>query len=301
MELAIWSWLSISRGSSTTYCHCLWLCPSIEYRHQHQNRRQLYNTTTSIISYDAFINQSFDMGHTRFINCGKCSHGSLDISPLTINEDGMIIDNQFCDADAEVVDLKDSIIAPGFIELQINGALGFHFANYLDPTSYHDGVQKLSQYLPSTGVTAFYPTVPTVRPDVFHNVLPFLRPSNSSTGASVLGAHVEGPFLTPSKKGAHNAGNLLVPETSTLEDVYGRHNLLNAIRIVTIAPELPGALEHIQKLREEYTIPVSMGHSAATYEQGLRGMDAGASLLTHTFNAMNPLHHREPGLVGKFN
>ncbi|TGO20184.1 hypothetical protein BTUL_0001g01960 [Botrytis tulipae] len=212
------------------------------------------------------------MGHTRFINCWKCSHGNLDNSPLTINEDGMIIDNQFCDADAEVVDLKDSIIAPGFIEMQINGALGFHFANYVDPTSYHDGVQKLSQYLPSTGVTAFYPTVPTVRPDVFHNVLPFLRPSDSSTGASVLGAHVEGPFLTPSKKGAHNAGNLLVPETSTLEDVYGRNNLLNTIRIVTMAPELPGALEHIQKLREEYTIPVSMGHSAATYEQGLKGL-----------------------------
>ncbi|TGO21449.1 hypothetical protein BPAE_0218g00010 [Botrytis paeoniae] len=238
------------------------------------------------------------MGHTRFINCWKCSHGNLDNFPLTINEDGMIIDNEFCDAYAEVVDLKNSIIAPGFIELQINGALGFHFANYVDPTSYHNGVRNLSQYLPSTGVTAFYPTVPTVRPDVFHNVLPFLRPSDSSTGASVLGAHVEGPFLAPSKKGAHNAGNLLVPETSTLENVYGKHNLLNAIRIVTMAPELPGALKHIQKLRDEYTISVSMGHSAATYEQGLKGVNAGASLLTHTFNAMNPLHHREPGLVG---
>ncbi|KAK6602494.1 N-acetylglucosamine-6-phosphate deacetylase [Botrytis cinerea] len=238
------------------------------------------------------------MGHTRFINCWKCSHGRLDNSPLTISEDGMIIDNEFGDAHAEVVDLKNSIIAPGFIELQINGALGFHFANYVDSTSYQDGVQKLSQYLPSTGVTAFYPTVPTVQHDVFHNVLPFLRPSDSSTGASVLGAHVEGPFLTPSKKGAHNAGNLLVPETSTLEDIYGKDNLLNAIRVVTMAPELPGALEHIQKLRNEYTISVSMGHSAATYDEGLKGMDAGASLLTHTFNAMNPLHHREPGLVG---
>ncbi|KAF7873880.1 hypothetical protein EAF04_002552 [Stromatinia cepivora] len=238
------------------------------------------------------------MAHTQFINCRKCIHGDLVDTPLTIDENGMIIPNEECNANAQVVDLENSIIAPGFIDLQINGALGFHFADYVDPISYQDGVRKLSQYLPSTGVTAFYPTVPTVQPDVFHNVLPFLRPFDSAVGASVLGAHVEGPYLAPSKKGAHNAKNMHIPESSSLENVYGEHNLNTAIKLVTMAPELPGASGVILLLTHLYDIRVSMGHSAASYDEGLAGIRAGARLLTHTFNAMNPLHHREPGLAG---
>ncbi|KAB8288185.1 hypothetical protein EYC80_010190 [Monilinia laxa] len=169
------------------------------------------------------------MTQTQFINCIQCIQGNLVGAPLTIDEHGIIIPNEECKDDALVIDLEHRIIAPGFIELQINGALGFHFANYVDPTHYQGGLQKLSQYLPSTGVTAFYPTVPTVQPDIFQKVLPFLGPFDSSTGASVL---------------------------------------------------------------------VSMGHSAASFEEGYQGKLAGATLLTHTFNAMNPLHHREPGLAG---
>ncbi|PQE10580.1 n-acetylglucosamine-6-phosphate deacetylase protein [Rutstroemia sp. NJR-2017a BVV2] len=235
---------------------------------------------------------------TQFINCRQCINGQLVASPLTIDEDGLIIPSTPLPPSTTTIDLKNQIIAPGFIEIQINGALGFHFANYVDSVSYTEGIQKLSHYLPSTGVTGFYPTVPTVSTDVFHSVLPFLKPAQSSKGASVLGAHVEGPFLAPSKKGAHNAENMHVPEKSSLEDVYGEHNLKNVIEIVTMAPELPGALEHIEKLSNEYGICVSMGHSVATYEEGMEGLKAGANLLTHTFNAMNPLHHRDPGLVG---
>jgi N-acetylglucosamine-6-phosphate deacetylase len=237
---------------------------------------------------------------TQFINCRQCIAGQLVASPLTIDEDGLIIPTTPLPPSTTTIDLQNQIIAPGFIEIQINGALGFHFANYVDSVSYTEGIQKLSHYLPSTGVTGFYPTVPTVSTDVFHSVLPFLKPTQSSKGASVLGAHVEGPFLAPSKKGAHNAENMHVPETSSLEDVYGEHNLKNVIEIVTMAPELPGALEHIEKLSNEYGICVSMGHSAATYDEGMKGLGAGANLLTHTFNAMNPLHHRDPGLVGEF-
>ena len=78
----------------------------------------------------------------------------------------------------------------------------------------------------------------------------------------------------------------------------GTQNLKTSIKILTLAPELPGALSHISSLVNDYGIRVSMGHSAASHEQGKEGRKAGASLLTHTFNAMNPLHHREPGLVG---
>ncbi|KAH8599423.1 carbohydrate esterase family 9 protein [Bisporella sp. PMI_857] len=238
------------------------------------------------------------MDGTIFINCRQCIDGKLISSPLTIDSNGIIATNTSPPLDCKIVDLKNSIIAPGFIELQINGALGFHFAHYDDATSYRKNVKKLANYLPSTGVTGFYPTVPTVAPEVFKCVLPLLRPDISPGVASVLGAHVEGPFLAPSKKGAHDAANMHVPSSSSLEEVYGETNLSSSIKIVTLAPELSGAPGSIRDLTKDFDIRVSMGHSAATFEQGLAGMKAGASMLTHTFNAMNPLHHREPGLAG---
>jgi len=90
-----------------------------------------------------------------------------------------------------------------------------------------------------------------------------------------------------------------IPELSPLAEVYGEENIEKSIRIVTLAPELPGALDFIKSLTRDHNVRVSMGHSAANHDQGMDGMKAGASMLTHTFNAMNPLHHREPGLVGR--
>src|SRR3954465_14306561 len=92
---------------------------------------------------------------------------------------------------------------------------------------------------------------------------------------------------------------MYTPDSTTLETINGKNNLKNSIRILTLAPELPGSLKYIDTLSKEYDIRVSMGHSAATFEEGLQGMKAGARLITHTFNAMKPLHHREPGLAGK--
>lgn len=238
------------------------------------------------------------MTSTQFVNCRKCINGILVSSPLTIDANGFIIPNAPLPPHTTVIDLKNAIISPGFIELQTNGALGFHFAHYSNPETYQAGVQKLAKYLPSTGVTGFYPTIPTVSKEVFQGALPFLKPSENEYGASVLGAHVEGPFLAPSKKGAHDAANMHIPSSTALESIYGAQNLSGSIRVLTMAPELPGAIPHIETLTKDYGIRVSMGHSAATHKQGIEGMKAGASLLTHTFNAMNPLHHREPGLAG---
>ena len=225
-------------------------------------------------------------------------NGSLISSPLTIDSNGFILPNSPLSENTQIIDLENAIISPGFIELQINGALGFHFAHYGEPDKYQAGVRKLAKYLPQTGVTGFYPTVPTVSSSVFKQVLPFLKPEELLDSASVLGAHVEGPFLAPSKKGAHDAANMHIPASSTLENIYGEENLKESIRVLTLAPELPGALNHISRLTKQYGVRVSMGHSAADYQQGKDGLKAGANLITHTFNAMNPLHHREPGLPG---
>ncbi|CZT44223.1 related to N-acetylglucosamine-6-phosphate deacetylase [Rhynchosporium secalis] len=235
----------------------------------------------------------------QFVNCRQCKEGRLVETPLTIDlTTGLIIANSPLPPDTEQIDLKNAIISPGFLELQTNGALGFHFAHYTQPQTYQAGVRKLARYLPSTGVTGFYPTIPTVSPEIFQGALPFLKPQDALNSASVLGAHVEGPFLALSKKGAHDAKNMHVPESVSLESIYGKENLENSIRVVTLAPELPGALAHIDTLTKQYGIHVSMGHSAATHEEGLAGLKAGANLITHTFNAMNPLYHREPGLPG---
>jgi N-acetylglucosamine-6-phosphate deacetylase len=249
----------------------------------------------AITVHEVFVKMS---SATQFINCRQCISGTLVATPLTIDANGLIIPNSPLPQSTTVIDLKNAIISPGFIELQTNGALGFHFAHYRSAETYQAGVQKLAKYLPSTGVTGFYPTIPTVSKEVFQGALPFLKPHDMETGASVLGAHVEGPFLAPSKKGAHDAGNMHIPSSASLEAIYGKDNLSDSIKVLTMAPELPGALSHVKTLTKDYGIRVSMGHSAATHIQGMAGMKAGASLLTHTFNAMNPLHHREPGLAG---
>ncbi|KAH6722143.1 carbohydrate esterase family 9 protein [Leptodontidium sp. MPI-SDFR-AT-0119] len=235
---------------------------------------------------------------TQFINCRQCIKGTLVNTPLTIVSSGLIIPNSPLPPNTEKVDLKDAIISPGFLELQTNGALGFHFAHYSEPETYQAGVRKLARYLPTTGVTGFYPTIPTVSPEVFQGALPFLKPQDAPDSASVLGAHVEGPFLAPSKKGAHDAKHMHIPESVSLESIYGKENLESSIRVLTLAPELPGAIGHIETLTKKYGVHVSMGHSAASHQEGLEGLKAGANLITHTFNAMNPLHHREPGLPG---
>ena len=239
------------------------------------------------------------MSTTQFINGRHCIDGRLVSSPLTVNLEGLIIANSRHSPDGLTVDLQDAIVSPGFIELQINGALGFHFARFGDPMTYEAGIKTLARYLPSSGVTAFFPTVPTVASNVFQEVLPFLKAQEVQNGASVLGAHVEGPFLAPSKKGAHDAANMHVPSAVSLEKIYGKANLMGSIRLLTLAPELPGALNLIRTLSMQYGVRVSLGHSAASFGEGEKGMEAGATLLTHTFNAMNPLHHREPGLAGE--
>ena len=133
-------------------------------------------------------------------------------------------------------------------------------------------------------------------------------------GAESLGVHCEGPFISSGKKGAHPAPLLQTPNDGikTIEDFYGLDNLTELrdgegecqnprpaiIKKITVAPELPGMYNTIRDLAPRYGIICSLGHSSATYEQGLEGVRAGATMLTHLYNAMEPFLHRNPGLVG---
>ncbi|KAF2712329.1 carbohydrate esterase family 9 protein [Pleomassaria siparia CBS 279.74] len=206
-----------------------------------------------------------------------------------------------------IVDLGGRILSPGFIDVQLNGAYGFDFSVIPedDTVGYSKGVRRVNKSLIATGVTSYLPTLTSQKPEIYQKTLPFLGPSGSlrdpSYGSESLGAHCEGPFLSPSKNGIHNA-SVLLTSPNGISDVaacYGTSNVdsPSPIKLVTLAPELPGALSVITSLTKR-NILVSIGHSEATYEEGLSSMSAGASMITHLFNAMAPLHHRNPGLFG---
>ncbi|KAH4267713.1 N-acetylglucosamine-6-phosphate deacetylase [Parastagonospora nodorum] len=233
---------------------------------------------------------------TLFTNCRYILNGELVEDHLVISDETGLILKRDGYIGGEAVDLEDGIIAPGFLELHTNGANGFHFTHFDDEKSYAAKIDNIARYYATQGVTGFYATIPTVKSDEFQKILPSLTPRAIPNSASLLGAHVEGPYLHPTKKGAHNA-SLFAPSSISPSTIYGSSNLHNVVKLVTLAPELPDSSSLIKALTAQ-GIKVSMGHSTATYEQGLVGLNAGASCLTHTLNAMPGFGSREPGLAG---
>jgi N-acetylglucosamine-6-phosphate deacetylase len=194
-----------------------------------------------------------------------------------------------CCTGAEEIDATGLILTPGLLDLQINGAFGDDFTG--DPAT----IWRVAAKLPRYGVTAFLPTIITSPPEkvAAGQQIVVSGPPKGFRGALPLGLHVEGPFLNPQKKGAHNPKYLRLP---TVEAVAG-WSPESGVRLVTLAPELPGALEVIVALSDRGVL-VSAGHATATYEQAEAGFDAGVRYGTHLFNAMPALGHRDPGLPG---
>ena len=179
------------------------------------------------------------------------------------------------------------LLCPGFIDLQINGAFGADIGP--DP----DAIRTLVTRLPTTGVTSFLPTLISSPPERYEGFFDALEEGALENGARVLGAHLEGPFLAPERKGAHDPANLRPKDLGLMRELLGS----GKVRIMTLAPELPNALEAIELLLEGGAV-ASAGHTDATCEEVTRAVDAGLSLGTHLYNAMRPLAHREPGTVG---
>ncbi|MFN8482567.1 MAG: N-acetylglucosamine-6-phosphate deacetylase [Anaerolineae bacterium] len=187
-------------------------------------------------------------------------------------------------------DLGDAIIAPGLIDLQLNGAFGHDFT--LDPSS----AEVVAAGLPRYGVTAFLPTLITSPLETYPErlrALAQLAERQPPLSAAILGVHVEGPFLSYGKRGAHNPAYLRTPTVEALRPLLADGN----VRILTLAPELPGAAEAIAFLRQNGVV-VSLGHSEADYDTAHAALAGGAGWGTHLFNAMPTLGHREPGLAG---
>ncbi|KAI1079967.1 N-acetylglucosamine-6-phosphate deacetylase [Whalleya microplaca] len=254
-------------------------------------------------------------GITKFTNCRIFKAGSLVEEDLWVNSiTGKIIRSQAAFYDDfilpdEVIDLSGRILSPGFIECQLNGAFGFNFSTLLEPAVYAKKVKDLNKQLVKTGVTSYVPTITSQQSEIYRQALPHLGPSGyrqaAEDGAESLGAHVEGPFLSPTKNGVHNTAVLRQAESfEDLEECYGTSNLNPdnpfrpmPIKMLTAAPEIGQMTKLIPEITSRGII-YSIGHSEATYEEASAAVAAGATMITHLFNAMRPLHHRNPGIFG---
>ncbi len=193
-------------------------------------------------------------------------------------------------ADAgEVHEHGDSLLLPGFVDLQVNGAFGVDVAT--EPSC----VPELSESLLSTGTTAYLPTIISSPESLYEEVLPELAAATGgpSSGAEVLGAHLEGPFINLEKKGAHAAAHVVPPDPELLLRLLD----FGPVRMITVAPELGGSGE-LMTLAASRGVVVSAGHSDASFEIAYEVLDASVAGVTHLFNAMSAMHHREPGLPG---
>jgi N-acetylglucosamine-6-phosphate deacetylase len=180
------------------------------------------------------------------------------------------------------------IAVPGFVDLQVNG---FGGVDFLDADA--SGYARAGDALLETGVTAYVPTLITAPEDRLAAALHEIEIARvAAHGPRILGAHLEGPFLSPARLGTHPRAARRDPDPALVR-------LLDAgpVCLVTLAPELPGALELVELLRER-GVTVSCGHSDATTAEANAAFDAGVRTVTHLFNAMRPLGHRDPGIVG---
>lgn len=189
-------------------------------------------------------------------------------------------------ADAPLLDASGLTVAPGLLDLQVNGAGG------IDVTAQPDRLGELGPLLARHGVTGFLPTVITASAVARGAALAALRLARSP-GAVPLGLHFEGPMLSPARKGAHPAHLLRAPSAGLVVG-WSRHA---GVTMATLAPELPGALEVVAALRARGVV-VALGHSEASGAEVDAAVAAGASCVTHLFNAMAPPTAREPGLAG---
>lgn len=215
---------------------------------------------------------------------------AIEPATITIEDDRIArIDRGYLPTgnfDQSVIVEDVDIISAGMIDLQVNGGTGAEIGDDAG------AIDTVSRWLPETGVTAWLPTVVTAAADVYPGVFAAWDRIDLNAGATPLGYHLEGPFLAPAKKGAHQLRWI----EAASDDIVDLWVAQDCIRIVTLAAERADNLGRIRRLAEA-GITVSLGHTNATYEEFIAGIDAGATKATHLFNTMPNIHHRDPGAM----
>ena len=214
--------------------------------------------------------------------------------PIVVIEEGRIVEvssRAQRDLPAQVLDLGDAVLVPGFLDLHIHGGAG---CDVMD----EGGVPVVSRFLARHGVTSYLPTTVTAPIEKTLSALDRIATcieKGDETGARPLGIHLEGPFLSHRRRGVHPEKDLLKPSVEMFDRFWEAAR--GHIRMMTIAPELDGAIEVIAGAASRGVL-MSLGHSDASMEASRSGIEAGARHVTHTFNAMRPLDHRAPGILG---
>lgn len=190
----------------------------------------------------------------------------------------------------DVIDAKGNLVAPGLVDIHIHGYLG---EDASDGSA--EGLKKMAAGIAKNGVTSWCPTTMTIAKEDLVKAFDIARAVKAEKecyGAKILGIHSEGPFINPSKKGAQPEEHIIPADADFIIDNA------DILKLVTMAPEMEGALEEIEKIYRDGRVLVSMGHTGASFEEANKGIEAGARHATHLFNAMTALQHRNPGVVG---
>lgn len=190
--------------------------------------------------------------------------------------------------DAEVVELHGRHLLPGFVDLHVHGGGGASMQSR-DP----DEVRAAVEFHRGRGTTSLLASLMTAELDALVDVLPVL--ARLAADGTLVGVHLEGPFLNPLRAGAHDPRRLRPPDAAALDRLVDAGD--GSVRSVTVAPELPGGLDLVRRVVDAGAV-AAVGHTDATHDEAVAAFAAGATLVTHLFNGMRPFHHREPGVVG---
>jgi N-acetylglucosamine-6-phosphate deacetylase len=238
-------------------------------------------------------------GHRLFTPLDEVPQPLLEVEDGRISRISSRVEEE-APANATLVDFGDAVLVPGFIDIHIHGGAGIDVM-----LATGSDLSRLGEFLAQHGVTGYFPTTVGAPLDATCFALERLAneieeaasgENGKSPQARPLGVHLEGPFLSHKRRGVHPPENLVSPTLAIFERLWQAAR--GHVRMITIAPELPGALEVIAEAAKR-NVCVSIGHSDAELPVAQAAVKAGARHATHTFNAMRPLDHRDPGIIGE--